>query len=110
MPADAVRIGVYLKEHHAQWPWPEARWQWVNSAMAEIAPLRWYTDAAGLASALAAARVRSVADPHICRWLEPLAHLDDAPALFPTVERHCSSFSQWWTRATRGLKQAEDLL
>ncbi len=110
MPADAVRIGVYLKEHHAQWPWPEARWQWVNSAMAEIAPLRWYTDAAGLASALAAARVRSVADPHICRWLEPLAHLDDAPSLFPTVERHCSSFSQWWTRATRGLKQAEDLL
>jgi deoxyribodipyrimidine photo-lyase len=51
-----------------------------------------------------------VADPHICRWLEPLAHLDDAPSLFPTVERHCTSFSQWWTRATRGLKQAEDLL
>jgi len=54
--------------------------------------------------------VRSVADPHISRWLEPLARLDDAPALFPTVERHCTSFSQWWTRATRGLKQATDLL
>jgi deoxyribodipyrimidine photo-lyase len=111
VPADALRIGVYLKEHHALWPWPEARWQWVNRAMTEIAPLRWHTDAAGLASALAGAtRVRSVADPHISRWLEPLARLDDAPALFPTVERHCTSFSQWWTRATRGLKQATDLL
>jgi hypothetical protein len=26
------------------------------------------------------------------------------------VERHCSSFSQWWTRATRGLQQAGELL
>ncbi len=111
VPDHALRIGVYLKEHHGAWPWPEARWQWIDRAMAELAPLRWHTDATGLATALAgAARVRSVADPHVAPWLQPLAQLDPAPALFPTVERHCTSFSQWWTRATRGLKHAEELL
>jgi deoxyribodipyrimidine photo-lyase len=54
--------------------------------------------------------VRSVADPHLSRWLHPIAQLEDAPLLFPTVERRCTSFSQWWTRATRGLQQAEQLL
>jgi deoxyribodipyrimidine photo-lyase len=36
--------------------------------------------------------------------------LDAAPTLFPQVERRCSSFSQWWTRATRGLQRAGELL
>jgi len=57
-----------------------------------------------------AARVRSVDDPHVTRWLERVAQLDPAPALFPAVERHCDSFSQWWTRATRRLQRAEELL
>jgi deoxyribodipyrimidine photo-lyase len=30
--------------------------------------------------------------------------------LFPEVDRPCSSFSQWWTRTTRGLKLASELL
>ena len=111
LPADAVTVGGYLQEHHAAWPWPQARWRWVDRAMAEQTELRWATDAAGLATALAgAARVRSVDDPHIGRWLQPLAKLDPAPALFPQVSRPCSSFSQWWTRATRGLKHAQELL
>jgi deoxyribodipyrimidine photo-lyase len=79
--------------------------------MAAVAPVRWHTDAQGLARALAGAtRVRSVADPHLSRWLHPIAQLDDAPLLFPTVERRCTSFSQWWTRTTRGLQKAEQLL
>jgi deoxyribodipyrimidine photo-lyase len=79
--------------------------------MAAVAPERWFVDAAGLATALAsAARVRSVADLHLTRWLARVAQLDVAPVLFPPVERRCDSFSQWWTRATRGLKQAEELL
>ncbi|MEY3271953.1 MAG: hypothetical protein RLZZ341_854, partial [Pseudomonadota bacterium] len=28
----------------------------------------------------------------------------------PPVPRPCGSFSQWWTRATRGLQQAGELL
>jgi deoxyribodipyrimidine photo-lyase len=109
--ADAVVIGVYLREFHDEWPWPLSRWNWVDTAMAQVAQQRWWVDAEGLTTALAgAARVRSVADPHIAHWLEGVAQLDAAPALFPTVERHCSSFSQWWTRTTRGIKSAEELL
>lgn len=60
-PEDALVIGVYLHEHHVAWPWPEVRWNWVDTAMAAVAPQRWWVDAAGLATALAgAARVRSV--------------------------------------------------
>jgi deoxyribodipyrimidine photo-lyase len=111
VPTDGVCIGLYLHEHHSAWPWPEARWRWVDTAMAAVTTERWHTGTADAAAALAgAASVRSVDDPHLTRWLKPLARLDAAPVLFPAVERHCSSFSQWWTRATRGLQQAGELL
>ncbi len=111
LPATTAVVGVYLREHHAAWPWSEARWRWVDAAMSVVTPQRWFTDAAGLATALAgAARVRSVDDPHIARWLRAVADLDDAPALFPRVERRCGSFSQWWKHATRGVERAAQLL
>ena len=111
LPASAVVIGLYLRDHHAAWPWPEARWRWVDTAMAAITRERWLVNAQDLRRLLAgAARVRSVDDPHITRWLYPLAQLDAAPALFPQVDRPCGSFSQWWTRATRGLVDAGALL
>ncbi len=107
---DTVMIGVYLREHHQAWPWPEARWRWVDSAMADLTPQRWWVNSTELAAALAgAASVRSVDDPHIASWLKPLAQLDAAPTLFPPVNRQCASFSQWWTRATRGIDTASDL-
>jgi deoxyribodipyrimidine photo-lyase len=110
-PEGTVCIGLYLQEHHAAWPWPEARWRWVDTAMAAVTTERWHVGAEGLAHALAgAASVRSVADPHIAHHLQSLARLDPAPALFAPVERRCSSFSQWWTRTTRGLQQAQELL
>jgi deoxyribodipyrimidine photo-lyase len=108
---DTVILGVYLQEHHSAWPWSEARWRWVDSAMAEVTQQRWWVDSAGLAAALVgAASVRSVEDPHITAWLKPLAQLDAAPTLFPQVDLPCSSFSQWWTRTTRGIHSAADLL
>ena len=111
LPASALVIGLYLREHHATWPWPEARWRWVDTAMAGVTGERWLVDTPGLQRLLASAsRVRSVDDPHITRWLYPLAQLDAAPALFPQVDRPCSSFSQWWTRATRGMTDARGLL
>jgi deoxyribodipyrimidine photo-lyase len=111
LPASAVVIGVYFSEYHQRRPWPEARWRWVDAAMAQVAPQRCLVDATRLAAALAgAAQVRSVDDPHLTRWLGPLARLDAAPTLFPHVERRCDSFSQWWTRATRGLQGAGELL
>ncbi len=111
LPHDALVIGIYPHEHHAAWPWPAARWRWVDAGMAEHTTERWHIDAASLESTLAgAAEVRSVADPHITPWLRNLARLDSAPLLFPQVGGRCTSFSQWWTRATRGLRNAEDLL
>ncbi len=111
LPAGTEVIGLYLREVHEAWPWSEARWRWVDAAMAAATPRRWWVDAATLAKLLAGATgVRSVDDPHIARWLRPLASLDPAPALFPPVERPCTSFSQWWTRASRGLRHASELL
>lgn len=111
LPQDAVIVGIYLREYHNTWYWPDARWRWVDSAMSAVTQHRWLVDVAELANALAsAARVRSVSDPHIAQWLAPLARLDAAPTLFPEVERRCASFSQWWTHATRGLHDARELL
>ena len=111
LPAGTEVIGLYLREVHEAWPWSEARWRWVDAAMAAVTPRRWSVDAATLTKLLAGAtRVRSVDDPHIARWLQPLASLEPSPALFPRVERPCTSFSQWWTRATRSLRHASELL
>ena len=111
LPDGAAVIGLYLREQHEAWPWPEARWRWVDAAMAATTPERWTVDAAGLAAALAgAARVRSADDPHLTRWLQRVARLDAAPTLFPLVVQRFESFSQWWTHATRGLQRAEELL
>ena len=111
VPSSAVVLGVYLADHHARWPWSEQRWRWVHAAMREVASHCVYADQESLQQLLSgAAHVRSVADPHITPWLKHVAKLDEAPVLFPHVERPCTSFSQWWTRATRGLKQAQELL
>ena len=110
LPADTIVIGIFPHEHHSAWPWPAERWQWVHTAMRAVAPECWFIDSSKLAQALVgAAQVRTVADPHLDGWLPSTVQTDPAPCLFPLVERPCSSFSQWWTRATRGLKQASEL-
>jgi deoxyribodipyrimidine photo-lyase len=79
--------------------------------MAELAAVCWHGDGASIGAALAGARwVRSIADPHVTPWLARWAECKPAPTLFPPVDRRCDSFSQWWTRASRGLASATDLL
>ncbi len=74
-------------------------------------PLRWHGDAAAIGAALQGARsVRSIDDPHLAPWLSRWAECEAVPMLFPPVDRRCDSFSQWWTRATRGVGLAADLL
>ena len=103
-------VGVYLQNYHDAWPWTERRWQWVDTVMRELTPLRVHADVARLQKALSGARaVHSVDEPHLNPWLQSLAQLDPCPTLFPAVDRLCPSFSQWWTRATRGLKLASQL-
>ncbi len=111
LPADTVVVGILLTDFHRTWPWSEKRWRFVSSRMAELTALRWQGDVAALAEALQGAReVRSVNEPHLAPWLARLAVCEAAIELFPAVDRRCDSFSQWWTRVSRGLTSASDLL
>lgn len=110
-PPGTLAIGLAVADFHRAWPWSERRWRFVGRRMAELAPLRWHGDAAAIGAALQGARsVRSTGEPHLARWLPRWADCEAAPALFPAIARRCDSFSQWWTRATRGLHSAADLL
>lgn len=111
LPAGTRVIGLYVADFHRAWPWSERRWRFVGPRLAGLVDEVWHGDAAAIAAALqGAASVRSVAEPHLAPWLPRWADCLPAPALFPPVERRCDSFSQWWTRATRGLASATDLL
>jgi deoxyribodipyrimidine photo-lyase len=111
LPADTLVIGVFVADFHQAWPWNQRRWHFVGSRMAELTSERWHADAAAIGAALQSARsVRSIDEPHLAPWLARWAKCEAAPALFPPVDRRCDSFSQWWTRATRGLNSAADLL
>ena len=102
LPANAVVIGLFVADFHRAWPWSERRWRFVGRRMAELAPIRWHGDASAIGNALrSAARVRTIAEPHLAPWLGQWADCRTAPALFPPVERRCDSFSQWWSRVSR---------
>ena len=106
---DAVVLGVFVADFHSGWPWSARRWRFVGSRMAELATERWHGDAATIADALKSARsVRSIDEPHLAPWLTQWAACEAAPALFAPVDRRCDSFSQWWTRVSRGFKSAAD--
>jgi len=111
LPADTQVIGVFVADFHRAWPWNEKRWHFVGSRMAELAAQRWYGNADAIGAALKSARsVRSIDEPHLAPWLPAWAECGSVPALFPSVDRRCDSFSQWWNRATRGLNSSTDLL
>lgn len=111
LPADTLVIGVFLADFHQLWPWSERRWRFVASRMAELTAIRWYGDDAQIRAALVRARsVRCTADAHMAPWLPCWVACEDAPTLFPSVERRFDSFSQWWNHVTRDLESAADLL
>ena len=111
LAANTLVLGVYLRDHHDDWPWSDTRWRWVDAAMSAITPHRWLLSVDDLSVALEKARhVRSIDDHHVHHLLAKLAELEPAPGLFAPVARRCSSFTTWWKQATRGLTQAEELL
>jgi deoxyribodipyrimidine photo-lyase len=111
LPAGTLVLGVVVDEFHRVWPWSDRRWHFVQARMAELAPHRWHDTAAAIGTALAGARrVRSVDEPHLAPWLPRWAECHAAPALFPRVTGRCDSFSRWWSRVSRGLHTANDLL
>lgn len=111
LPADTLVLGVFVDDFHRAWPWSDRRWRFVGTRMAELTPHRWHGDAATIGVALAAARhVGTIEEPHLSPWLAGWAECRPAPSLFPEVATRCDSFSQWWSRASRGLQTAADLL
>ncbi|RZA27804.1 MAG: hypothetical protein EOP02_09270 [Proteobacteria bacterium] len=58
----------------------------------------------------AALNVRSIGEPHLAPWLTDWATCEAAPALFPSIDRRCDSFSKWWKHASRELNPAAGLL
>jgi deoxyribodipyrimidine photo-lyase len=108
-PPGLVRLAVLDSEFHRRWPWSAARWKFVGTALKETCELRWCGNAADTVKALAGAvGVRGVRNPHLgpawdkLRWQSP-THLLQWP------EQRCASFSQFWTRATQGLRRADEL-
>ncbi len=111
LPPNTRVVGLFSADFHRAWPWSERRWRFVGTRMAELVPLRWHGEARAIGEALASAkRVRCVDEPHLAPWLARWADLTPAARLFPLVERRCDSFSQWWTRAMRGVRTLDDLL
>lgn len=111
LPPGTLVLGVLVCDFHQAWPWSERRWRFVVSRMNELTPHLWHGDAAAIGAALAGARrVRGVDEPHLAPWLSQWAQCESPPALFPAVSARCDSFSQWWSRSTRGLQSASDLL
>ena len=111
LPPGAVRIGVFEIGFHRRWPWSEARWRFVATRMAAVADHLWWAGADDLRATLRLARsVRSVADPHLGATLDGVAALDAEPRLFAEPPRRCGSFSQYWSRVSRGPTSLADLL
>ena len=78
--------------------------------MAELASLHWFGSAAELAAALSTARsVQTGASAHLGNHLSPQVACRPVPRLFPAVATRCDSFSRWWSRATRQVRQISDL-
>ena len=104
-------IGLLIDDFHQAWPWSAPRWAFVGQRLRALTSTLWHGSAAAIGQALAGARaVSTVSEPHLSPWLADWAQVQPPPALFPPVARRCDSFSQWWTRTTKGLHQAQDLL
>ncbi|WP_232352066.1 hypothetical protein [Inhella proteolytica] len=94
-------VGLILKEAHAHQPWGSRRWAWVQARMAALSPRLWVLDRAGLAAVLTgAARVRTLAHPHISPWLPEGVQALPEPRHFPALEHYCASFSKWWRQVS----------
>jgi deoxyribodipyrimidine photo-lyase len=110
LPADSVCVGLRLAGHHNAWPWSSARWAFVNTRMAALTTVRWHADRHTLTQALAGARsVQTLADPHVSALLPPQVVQRQPLHLFSDVSMHCTSFSAWWNRTTRGVTALGDL-
>lgn len=107
---DVLRLGVIDLEFQRRWPWSPARWAFVGRRLQQVCDGIWCGSATELLTALqGAAAVHGIHDPHLHPAFDGLPLLP-AARLLPWPARRCVSFSQFWTHATRGLTQGQELL
>ena len=110
LPAGCVSIGWWPSEHHSVWPWNAARWAFVGTRMAALAPLCWHGSLDSLAQALVTARsVQTWADPHISALMPHTVVQRAERRLFCEVNTLRPSFSSWWNRSLRDVQSLSDL-
>ena len=111
VPEGTFVIGILLSDFHKKWPWHERRWRFVTSRMSQLTGNIWQSDTSTITQALKAARrVRTTDDLHLHPWISQFAECEPAASLFPAVNHRCDSFSQWWSRATKKIRTAKELL
>jgi deoxyribodipyrimidine photo-lyase len=110
-PPQAMRcVAVFVREFHERWPWSAARWRFVSERMAQLTDTVWHADAATVRDALRACRVHTRFNPHLAATgLFDGMQAQPVPTLFAPPATHCSSFSQFWSRVTRGAAALADL-
>ena len=115
LAANTLRVSICPAEFHETWPWSDARWNFVGTGMDALSSHCWHDSAAAIDAALRTARsVRYVGDAHLGDGFgfgssvgpsadacpQALAATEPQRRLFAAVERPCSSFSQWWKKAS----------
>ncbi len=116
LPAGTCRVAVWPGALLGGRPWSGRRHGFVGARMAALADVALHGDAGAIAHALAGARsVQTRDDRHLAAALHawsgrlPGLQVRPAPRLFPAVDHACDSFSQWWNRCTRGLREPASL-
>ena len=109
-PPDALQVAVVDSEFHRRWPWSAQRWAFVGTRLQQACDLLWCGTPDALLNALSAANsVHGTHSPHLNAAFGKLP-LQPVPRLLRWPTRPCTSFSQLWTQATKGLSQASELL
>jgi deoxyribodipyrimidine photo-lyase len=103
-------IGIVATDWFAHTPWNALRWAFVLPRLRQLCDVVWVAPAAELAQALrGAACIRGVHDLHLGSAFDTLG-LQVPPSLLPGPTLPCASFSQYWQRSTKGLREASELL
>ncbi len=104
---------------HAAMPWSQARWDWVLARLTRMSPLMVMGDAAALLPMLEAAQTVQVQLTKNAAYLASLLQLQGAlpqlkttlePALLPTVDKLCNSFTKYYQTAQKLAGRLESCL